>query len=218
MKILVVPNIFTAADKAGWPCGRTHVDPLSHPRPFDVFGGKLRRIVEKHEMNEREPTDPRKRAELAKMDPRDARVRVLADIKLRPFEVELSQYIRERVASGDLIAADKPSALACGIAGKDFREPLVVLSGAMQKLLDEWRASHDPSEPPALAGYDLQKVGDEMKLVKREKKVRPLDEAPAALSEATEVVAQPVSAAAAAVIAAAGAHVITEADAAALPS
>ncbi len=174
MQILVFPNIFTALDKTGWPCGRTHVDPTTHPRPFDVFGGKIRRVVEKHD---REDPDPKRRAELAKVDPRESRVRVLADVRLRAIPVELSQYIRERVASGDLIAADKQSALACGISSKSYHEPLVALEAAMQSLLADWRATHDPDDRPALSGHDLVMSGGEIKLAKREAKPRPVVEA-----------------------------------------
>ena len=167
MDAFVYPNPFTALDPKGWPTGRTFVNP-AHPRPYDVIGGKLRREVLKHD----EGRD-QKKSDGALREVRETRVRVHVETRMRPHRVPLDQYAHERVACGDLIAADKATAQGCAIPGKDFRAPIDVLNAALAARIDEWKACHALDDPPAIAGYVLVQEGDEIKLVRRAKKPRP---------------------------------------------
>jgi|JI10StandDraft_1071094.scaffolds.fasta_scaffold03642_6 hypothetical protein len=157
--MLIIPNPFAAPlDVEGRPMGRTLVDP-AHPRPFEIYGGKLARKVLRHE-NE-EDLDRKKARSI---DMREARVKAIAEVRMRPTRVTLSQYVRERVLSGDLIAADLETALACGMSRKDFLPPIDVLRRAMTARLAEWRATHDPTDLPAIHNFVLVAEGAEIKL------------------------------------------------------
>ena len=159
-KLTVYPNPFVALGADGMPCGRLHVEP-GHPRPFDVIGGKLRRVrVERDEDRNR---SDRERAMARRLDTRGPRVTGVATIHMRPIAIDGSQWVRERVGSGDLIAADKKSAAACGIDAKSFREPINILAAELKARIAEWTASHD--DPPAVADYALGMVDGELRLV-----------------------------------------------------
>ena len=159
-KLTVYPNPFVALGADGMPCGRLHVEP-GHPRPFDVIGGKLRRVrVERDEDRNR---SDRERAMARRLDTRGVRVIGMATIRMAPVVLDGSQWVRERVSSGDLVAADKKSAAACGIPAKDFRDPLDLLTAELKARIAEWTASHD--DPPAVADYALGMVDGEIRLV-----------------------------------------------------
>lgn len=158
--MLVFPNPFAAQlDAKGWPMGRTLVDP-GHPRPFEIYGGKLVRTVAPHE-----DAAEVERKKARNLDMRESRVKAVAEVRMRPTKATLSQYLRERVLCGDVIAADIETALACGLARKDFCAPIDVLRRAMVARLAEWRATHDPEHLPAIHGFVLAMDGAEIKLV-----------------------------------------------------
>lgn len=159
-KLTVYPNPFVALGADGMPCGRLHVEP-GHPRPFDVIGGKLQRVrVDRDEDRNRSDRD---RAMARRLDTRGPRVTGVATIRMVPIVLDGSQWVRERVSSGDLVAADKKSAAACGIIAKDFREPIDILAAELKARIAEWTASHD--DPPAVADYALGMVDGEIRLV-----------------------------------------------------
>jgi len=171
--MLVYPNPFAAQlDAEGRPMGRTLVDP-EHPRPFEIYGGKLARKIVPHE-----DAAEVERKKARNLDMREARVKAIAEVRMRPTKVTISQYIRERVLSGDLIAADLETALACGMSRKDFRDPIDVLRAAMMGRLAEWRATHDRDDLPAIHGSALVKDGAEIKLVTASKEPAPPAPAP----------------------------------------
>ena len=159
-KLTVYPNPFVALGADGMPCGRLHVEP-GHPRPFDVIGGKLQRVrVDRDEDRNRSDRD---RAMARRLDTRGPRVTGVATIHMRPIAIDGSQWVRERVSSGDLVAADKKSAAACGIPAKDFRDPLDLLTAELKARIAAGTASHD--DPPAVADYALGMVDGEIRLV-----------------------------------------------------
>lgn len=164
-RLSVYPNPFTALGPDGMPCGRVLVEP-GHPRPFDIVGGRLeKRKVEREEDQSR----PKKEREAAKkLDTRGPLVRGVAHVRMRPASLANVQYFKERVFSGDLIAADKATAAACGISAKDYRAPFDVLAAAMHARIAEHRAIN--GEKPALAGYVLVQNGDEIALAAKDEK------------------------------------------------
>ena len=162
-EIKVYPNPFAALGPDGMPCGRLLVEP-GHPRPYDVIGGRL--IRQRIEHDDSVFRTPKEKALERRLDRRDPRIRVLAEVKMAPRAQRLTPWHRERVMSGDLIAADPATAKACGLLPKEFRAPLDVLRGEMRARIAEWTASH--GEPPPLADYDLVQNGDEIALVQKD--------------------------------------------------
>lgn len=155
MKLKVYPNPFTALGPDGMPCGRVLVEP-GHPRPYDIVGGKLRR-----ERIERPEDELSKKVK--NLDTRDPLVRGVAVVRMRPVDAAATPYFKERVACGDLIAADLETWRALGYAKKSFRAPLDVLAAAARARIDEWTAI--TGDPPALASLALFEVDGEIKLV-----------------------------------------------------
>lgn len=169
MQINVYPNPFVTLAPDGMPGGRCIVEP-THPRPLDIVGGKLRRVVLPNA--EDESRSAKEIAAARRLDVRDVRVRAVADVRMRPCSVPLVQYWKERVACGDVIAADPASAMACGIA--NFDPPFELLRAALQKGIAAWQAIN--GELPAVASYDLVKNGDEIALAAKDAPV-PIREA-----------------------------------------
>lgn len=170
MQINVYPNPFVTLAPDGMPGGRCIVEP-GHPRPLDIVGGKLRRVVLPHADDE--SRSAKEIAAARRLDVRDARVRASADIRMRPCSVPLVQYWKERVTCGDVIAADAASAKACGIV--NFEPPFELLRAALRKEVVAWQAIN--GEPPAVASYDLVQNGDEIALAAKDVPV-PVREAP----------------------------------------
>lgn len=161
MEIKVYPNPFVALGPDGMPCGRVLVEP-GHPRPFDILGGKLERVRLDHEDDQ--SRSPREKAMARKLDRRDARVRGVAKVRMRPLTVRPTQYLKERIGSGDLIAADKATYAALfGRGAKGFLDPFALLKAEMTARINEWQAIN--GEAPALAGYALVQNGDDIALV-----------------------------------------------------
>lgn len=173
MQISVYPNPFVALGADGMPCGRCLVEP-SHPRPLEPIGGKIKRVVMPHEADESRTA--KEVAASRKLDVRDARVKGVAEARMRPNVVMLSQYWKERVASGDVIAADKASAAACHVT--QFKQPIDVLRAAMAQQITAWKAIN--GEPPALANFELVQNAEEIALVQKDSKpVKPPTDTPA---------------------------------------
>jgi predicted xylose isomerase-like sugar epimerase len=163
-KLTVYPNPFTALGPDGMPCGRVLVEP-GHPRPMNVLGGKL--VKKRLERAEDMSRPQKERAAAKRLDVRDARVVGVANIRMRPLALTSQQYFKERVASGDLIAADKATYAALfGRSAKDFVEPFDFLKTEMRARIREWRAIN--GEPPALASYRLVQNGDEIALAAKD--------------------------------------------------
>lgn len=162
MKLKVYPNVFTALGPDGMPAGRVPVEP-GHPRPFDILGGKLRRV--RLERPEDKTRSPKERAAAKKLDTRESRVSGVAEVRMRLLELDASPYFKQRVASGDLIAADLATAKAGGIAAKDFKVPLELLSSERKARIKEWIAIN--GEPPAVAALVLVLDAGEIKLAPR---------------------------------------------------
>lgn len=135
--LYVVPNPYTTLDKEGNPCGFCYADPTTS-RPFQVVGGKMQKVVIPQEGGEFD-----KRA-----DTRGPRVFAKPTVELRAVRVTNSVYHRERVQSGDLIAADLATAKACGIDKKDFRSPAEVLATFLTLRVVEWQSANEGELPP----------------------------------------------------------------------
>lgn len=115
---------------------------------MEILGGRLRREVVRHED---EKSGAAKKLHRLEQQARERRVRAHADVTIREIQVEPSQYWRERIISGDAIAASRPTAAACGISSQDFRGPVDLFSEYLARLMIEWKAGND--EPAAIAGY-----------------------------------------------------------------
>jgi hypothetical protein len=155
MKLKVYPNPFVALGPDGMPCGRVLVEP-GHPRPYDVVGGKIQR-----QKLDRDEGEAQKKAR--NLDTRDPLVRGVAVVRMAPVEVPSAQYHKERIARGDLIAADLPTWRALGFAKKEFRDALDILAEYAATAIEEWNASHE--DPPALAAFALVETNGEVDMV-----------------------------------------------------
>lgn len=151
--LYVIPNPYTVLDAEGNPCGFCLADPLTS-RPFQIVGG-----VQKKKIIPQEAGNFDKRS-----DPRGPRVFSRPEITLAVVRVMDSKYHQERVASGDLIAADLKTAKLCLIDKKDFKAPSEVLAEFLKKRVAEWQAANDGELPPC-AGVSFACEGEGESLV-----------------------------------------------------
>lgn len=137
--LLVYPNPFTSPlDERGYPTGAFPWDPQHNPDRGWV-GAHLAREIE---------TDPKTGEEREVGEVFFAFDDIEAPIAL-PF-ILTSNHYREGVVRGDLIAADEETAVRCGIAKGDFKDPKAVIAAYRERAVAAWKAEQGVEAVPAI--------------------------------------------------------------------
>lgn len=126
-RIKVLANPWLVIDSKGRPCGAVPCDPNEHDRVGRSYVGA--RV-------DRQQTKlvPDRFGQAAQAgEARFARQDTVWAFLTEPVELPYTHYYADKVRKGQLFAADEKSAVACGIAAKNFQEP--------GKLLDEAKAA-----------------------------------------------------------------------------
>jgi hypothetical protein len=131
----VLPNPFAALDANGMPSGAVRYDPeVGRPGVVHYIGVEV----------ERKPIDDKANLQRA---PREQHREVTYVWAQRPVEIPATAFHVDLVRTGQILAADQPTARACKIW---FVDPAKALEQARAQAIEKWRAERGEKPPVEL--------------------------------------------------------------------
>lgn len=135
-RLLVVPNPFAAPlDRNGRPAAAVQYDPDHVARGSVVYIGAER----KQKLIEQRPEIG---ATWSPTGNQQDKYEVWFEFDLNASEVVDSQYHRQRILDGELLAADLETAKHVGIKAEEFRPPVQLLEEAKAGAVKAWKDQH----------------------------------------------------------------------------